>query len=268
MNNKDFLQKFKIQKALDGYRVKLCYGDKLHMFNSLYKVVKFDDKGYTMLEDDKNGRFALPSDKLMLMMKKGLVKNFGLITLVKAQISGPSRKIGVTPKAANSAYSGGGGSGKPGPQGEPVGTTKQGSDGEWYKKTQDHPSKWVHVGKGTSHVSPGSEAQHPLADADTHQKFSEIRSAIKQHAHPEDHDKLIKLAESYVEEQSKYKNKLAYHNSGDVDEKTGSKLPKTGVPQSAMNDAYAHHDKAIEIKKKLLDLVKESRAKLNEKKKD
>lgn len=268
MSNKDFLEKFKIKKALDGFRVQLNYGDKLHMFNCLYKVVKFDDKGYTMLEDDRNSRFALPSDKLMLMMKKGLIKNFGLLNLNKAQqISGPSRKIGVTPKAVNQAYSGKGeGSGKPGPQGEPVGTTKQGADGEWYKKVQDHPSMWVHVGKGTSHVSPGSEASNPLADADTQHKFSQIRAAIKQHAHPEDHDKLIKLAENFVEEQSKFKNKLASHNAGDIDQK-GNKLPKTGVARSAMQDAYAHQDKAIEIKKKLIDLIKESRKKVNDKSK-
>lgn len=262
MSKKNFVENFKIQKALGDFRTRISYGDKIHMFNCLYKVVRFDEKGYTMLEDEKRSRFALPSNKLMLMMKKGLATNHGLIDLSKAQISGPSRKVGVTPRAVESAYSGAGeGSGKPGPQGEPVGTTKQGADGQWYKKVSSAPAQWVHVGKGTAHSTPGAEELHPLSHPEDQKKFMQIREIIKNHAHSEDHQVLDEKAMAWAKQMHKYKTKLAYHNAGDVDSKTGKKLPKTGIPDSTMKEIYAEHDKAISLKKELINAIRRSKEK-------
>lgn len=264
MNKKAFLENFRIQKALNGYSPKINYGDKLQMFNCLHKVIAMEPKGYTILEDEKNNRFSVPSQKLMLMMKKGLVKNYGSIVIEKAQISGPSRKIGVTPKAINASYAkpGAGGDGKPGPKGEPVGTMKQGGDGEWYKKVSMAPAQWIHVGKGSSHAAPGAEASHPLNNKEDQKKFLQIRELIKTNTHEADHKKLETMAMSWADQLAKYKNKMAYHNTSEVDSK-GSKLPPN-IPAHAMEEIHKEHDKAVELKTKLIEAIQASKKKKDE----
>lgn len=263
MSKKAFLEKFKLKKAVGDFKPSLNYGDKLHLFNCLYKVVSMNEDGYTYLEDEKKSRIAISSDKLKLLMMKGMARNYGAINLEKAQIGGASRKIGVMPKAVNASMKQTG-SGKPGPQGEPVGTTRQGADGEWYKKVSMAPAQWIHVGRGTSHVTPGSEASHPLTHKEDQEKFLKLRSTIRENAHPDDHHKLETMAMDWANQLYTYKNKLAYHNAGEVDEKSGTKLPRMGITPSNMDEVYKDHNKAIDLKKKLIDAIKESKLRKKE----
>lgn len=244
MDKKTFLENFKISKALKGFEAKLSYGDKLQMFNCMHKVISFDLNGFTILEDEKKSRFAIPTPKVLLLMKSGLAKNYGAIVLTKS----------VNAPASRGTSSG---DGKPGPKGEPVGTMKQGGDGEWYKKISMAPSQWVHVGKGTAHVAPGSDAMHPLTNKEDQKKFLAIRELIRSNTPSSEHNKLEQKAMAWANALHQYKNKFSYHTSGEVDAK-GNKLPNN-MPQHALDDVYRAHDRVLNAKKALFSAIKTAR---------
>ena len=269
-NPKVFAKNQILEKALGGFRPMFKYGERLQMYNNLYKVLSCQDKGYTILEDEKNSKLAFPTNKLRLLMKKNICQSVGTIVLKSelsaqslskaTQIGGPSRKIGVTPKATNEAYAKQGGSAQP--RGEPVGTVKVGKDGDTYKKTSANPAVWVRVSTGTVHHEAGGEEQDPMSVShSSRQQFHSMMSKISSKVHPEDREKVQSKAEEWVKENSKFKHMQAAHNVNEVDEK-GQKFPKIGLPASTMNNVFAQGDKARRVRQQLIDLIKDSHLKL------
>ncbi len=266
MKSKEFIDNFKIEKALGDYSQPLAYADKLSMNNCVYKVLK-SDKQYTLLQDDKNLKFAIPTNKLQLMLKKGYAQNLGVLNFVKAfkrQLSGPSAKVGVSPSALKQAAVAKTPS-SAGTRGEPVGTVHTGADGHQYKKVSANPAKWVHVGEGTSHDKPGEEAHHALSNPKDMDMFHNMLGSIHAKTHPEDHDKLKKLAMEWVEATHKFKNMRAAHSAQEIDDK-GKPMQRTGLASSTMNNVFAQQDRALEKRKKLRDAIVASAKKLKESK--
>ena len=265
MKVKTFLDNFKLEKALGDYDCHLNYGDKIHMFNNFYKVASFNKSGYTMLEDDKNQKFAIPSKKLMLMMKNELAKNYGAINIQKSEA--PTGKlVGNTgkPKQGSTGASKDGGSTSSSSQqrGAPVGTTKQGKDGQWYKKTSANPSIWVHVHNGNSKKdSPDGEDVHHLHDPKDVEIQHKMLNTIESGTHPSDHKELKEKLDKFIEQRAKFKNMQSVHSVGDVDETTGKKY-KQAAPSATVNKVNAEGEKARKMFKEIVDLVKESHKKL------
>lgn len=261
---KEFLDNFKLEKALNGYECHLNYGDKVHMFNNFYKVVSFNKSGYTMMEDNKDQRFAIPSKKLMLLMKKNLAKNYGSIVVQKAEApTSGSPKIGGSSPQAGKGTSGAApttGSGQQ--RGQPVGTTKQAKDGQWYKKISANPSVWAHVQNGNAKKdSPDGEDVHHLhdpKDVETHHKMLNV---IEQKTSPSDHKELKDKLDEFIKQRAKFKNMQAVHSVGDVDDDTGKRYkqaPKVDVVERVNREG----EKARKMFQGILDLVKESHKKL------
>lgn len=269
-NAKAFAKNQILEKALGGYRPDFRYGERLEMYNHIYKILNSQDKGYTMLEDEKNSKIAYPTNKLRLLMKNNLCRSLGVINTITSsqpessvqkavQIGGPSGKVGVTPKATNAAMSK---TPSNQPQGEPVGTVKNGKDGDTYKKTSSNPAVWVRVSTGTVHHEPGGDEQDPRSVShEARQQFQQMMSKIESKVQPGDRSKIQGKAEEWVKENAKFKHMQAAHNINEVDER-GSKLPKTGLPESTMNKVHSQGDKARKIRQELIDMVKESHMKL------
>lgn len=263
-----------LEKSLAGYRPTLRYGERIQMYNHLYKVVAFQDKGYTFLEDEKNAKLAFPTNKLRMLMKKGICISVGSVNAIVSlpvdapdvakavRLSGPSAKVGVTPKAINAAYGKKPSAGTGQPRGEPVGTVKNGADGDTYKKTSANPSVWVRVSTGTVHHEAGGDEQDPMSvSPEARQQFQSMMSKIDPKVHPEDRPKIQKKAEEWMKENAKFKHMTAAHNTNEVDQK-GQPLPKTGIPAATMTKVYAQGDKARQARQELIDLVKESHLKV------
>jgi len=274
---KIFVQNQILEKALDGYRPDFRWGERLQMYNHIYKVVAFQDNGYTFLEDEKNTKFAYPTNKLRLLMKKNICRSLGMLNTVsaadggesaidvsKAQISGPGSKVGVTPKAVNATYA----KNPSGPvrdqhdRGQPVGTVKNGKDGDTYKKISSNPAVWVRVSTGSVHHDPHGDEQDPMSVShEARQQFQRMMSGIESKVHPEDREKVQKKAEEWVKENAKFKHMQTAHNTNEVDQK-GRPLPKQGIQSSTMSNVYAQGDKARKVRQELIDMVKESHLKL------
>jgi hypothetical protein len=260
-NPKDFLENFKLKKAIGNYKASLNYGDKLSAFNCLYKIVSSSESGYTILEDEKNSRVAIPTLKLSYLMKKGVITNLGAVNFAKA-IPTASRPAGVSPKPQKGVIN-------DKPRGEPVGTRRQGSDGHWYMKVQEQPSKWIHVGEGTPGSGQGTVHDSPNAPAKDlmdnihpkdHEHYEKMRSRITAEAHPDDHENLLKVADTWIKHIIIGKNlKTAHHMSIDPD--TGKPLKSSGISGSAVQALNVHHDKGEQIKKKLINAIVASRMK-------
>lgn len=266
-----------LEKVLDGYRPTFRYGERLQMYNNLYKVVGFQDKGFTILEDEKNGKIAFPTNKLRMLMKNGTCGSLGVVnTLSLSQasapiekavnIGGPSNKVGVTSRAANAAYakpSGSGAGGSAGqPRGEPVGTVRNGSDGDTYKKISANPSVWVRVKTGSVHHEAGGEEQDPMSIShEARQQFHGMMSKIESKVHPQDREKIHQKAQEWVKENAKFKHMQAAHNVNEVDDK-GAKMPKKGLPSATMSGVFSQGDKARKVRQELIEMVKESHRKL------
>lgn len=272
-NPKVFALNQSLEKSLGGYRPHLRYGERIQMYNHLYKVLSFQDKGYTILEDEKNSKLAFPTNKLRMLMKKGVCISVGSVNalvappspiaqdVTKAQISGPGSKVGVSHKATNAAYAKQP-TGSNQPRGEPVGTVKNGADGDTYKKTSANPSVWVRVSTGTVHHEAGGEEQDPMSVShESRQQFQSMMSKIDSKVHPDDREKVQKKAEEWVKENAKFKHMQAAHNTNEVDHK-GQSLPKTGIASSTMDKVYAQGDKARKVRQELIDMVKDSHLKV------
>lgn len=247
-------------KSLGAYKPMLSHGDKLHMYNNVYKVLQCQDNGWTMLEDEKNLKLALPTNKIRMLMKKNLCRSLGAVNqeVSKAQLSGPSAKVGVTPKATNRAYADSS-HGTPQAKGQPVGTVKVGGDGETYKKISADPAVWVKVATGSQHSDAGGDEQSPMSTShETREEFQSMMSKIDSKVHPQDRKKIQDKAQEWLTETAKFKNMQAAHNTNEVDEK-GAKLPKTGLSSSAMSKVFSQGDKARKVRQELIDMIKESR---------
>lgn len=270
---KIFVKNQILEKSLDGYRPTFRYGERLQMYNNIYKVLHSQDKGYTLLEDEKNSKLAFPTNKLRVLMKKEICRSLGIINtltsmepdaqVTKAQISGPGSKVGVTKQAANTAYSKQLSSGGSMDQrGEPVGTVKNGKDGDTYKKISANPSVWVRVSTGSVHHDPHGEEQDPMSVShESRQQFHSMMSKIDSKVHPEDREKIQKKAQEWIKEHAKFKNMQHAHNVNEVDHK-GRPMPKTGIPSSTMSNVYAQGDKARKVRQELIDMIKDSHVKL------
>lgn len=263
-----------LEKALGSYRPTFRYGERLQMYNHVYKVLTFQDKGYTFLEDEKNSKIAYPTNKLRMLMKNNHCRSLGVINTLtsmepqqsqvsKAQISGPGSKVGVTPRTANAAHANSPSSSSSGQgRGEPVGTVRNGKDGDTYKKTSANPSVWVRVASGTVHHDAGGDEQDPMSVShEARQQFQKMMAHVESKVHPEDRQKVQKKAEEWVKENAKFKHLQAAHNTNEVDQ-SGKPLPKQGIPTSTMNNVYAQGDKARKIRQELIDMVKESHLKM------
>lgn len=274
---KVFVQNQLLEKALAGYKPDFRYGERLQMFNHVYKVIAFQDAGYTFLQDEKNTPIAYPTNKLRMLMKKNFCRSLGMLNTVsaadggvsaidvsKAQISGPGSKVGVTPKAANAAQAK-----TPSTpvrdqhdRGQPVGTVKNGKDGDAYKKISSNPAVWVRMSTGSVHHEAGGEEQDPMSVShETRAQFQRMMSGIDSKVHPDDRAKVQKKAQEWVQENAKFKHMQAGHNTNEVDHK-GQSMPKTGIPSSTMANVHAQGDKARKVRQELIDMVKESHLKL------
>lgn len=263
-----------LEKSLGGYRPTLRYGERIQMYNHLYKVLNFQDKGYTILEDEKQSKLAFPTNKLRLLMKKGICISVGSVNAIASptsevmdvakavQLRGAGPKVGVSHKATNAAYAKQPSGGSNQQRGEPVGTVKNGADGETYKKTQANPSVWVRVASGSVHHEPGGEEQDPMSvSPETQQQFHSMMAKIDSKVHPDDRAKIQKKAEEWVKENAKFKHMTAAHNTNEVDQK-GQSLPKTGIASSTMSKVHGQGDKARQVRQELIDMIKESHLKV------
>lgn len=246
--SKDFIQDFKLTKALGNYDAAVYYGDKLHMFNCVYKVASFDKKGYTVLEDEKNSKFAIPSKKLLLLMKKGLVYNSGPVNFSKSMPGG-------NPQGPTKGQ----------PKGEPVGTVKQGKDGQWYQKISSAPSKWAHVKHGTTHPAPGEDKHHAFHDPKVMAEFSKILiEAEKKGIHPEDKETAKKKLMELYEEKHKLLNLRHTLTMKDMDEK-GEQANVPGLSSQKADNLMEQHDKFIKKFKEVKNFLSSSREKMSKK---
>lgn len=185
------------------------------------------------------------------------------VDVSKAQIGGPSAKIGVTPKASNAAYAKNPSTSGGNPdRGQPVGTVKNGKEGDTYKKISSNPAVWVRVSTGTVHHDAGGEEQDPMSVShEARQQFQKMMSNVESKIHPGDREKVQKKAEEWVKENAKFKHMQVAHNTNEVDQ-NGKPIPKQGIPSSTMNNVYAQGDKARRVRQELIDMVKQSHLKL------
>lgn len=233
-NQRDFVKNIlNKSRAMDAG---LSYGDKLMMFSCVYKVISSQDKGYTILEDERNNKVAFVTDRLKDLMKKGIASSVGPVNLFKAQPSGKPRT----------------------PGGEPIGTIHQGAKGS-YKKVSMNPPMWVHVTEGTHHSSPDKEKEHPLSHPEDEKAYNAISAKITSHAHPEDHEKLKKLVLDYIESKKKFQA-LRTASSGTEANKKGEKVG-FGVASGTVNRINNIRDEVHKKHMGLLTALKESRAK-------
>lgn len=257
MKTKQFLEKFKIQKALGDYKKSLSFGDKLTMYNCSYKVLKSDEQ-YTLLEDEKNIKMAIPTDKLQLLMKTGQAQNSGLVNFIKSFKDNLNK--GATPGMSKPSSGATQPASNPNQHGQPIGTVSRGADGEMYKKVSSNPAKWVHVTEGSSHTNPGEKADDHMAHPENQKAFIQIRNKVMSNTHPEDHPKLEKLLKDYMAQKAKIKNLRDAHNVGEVG--------KDGKPISAKQTTRSFHvsrfaameERADGLKRRFLDAVKASKA--------
>lgn len=272
-----FIQNQILEKALGSYRPSFRYGERLQMYNHVYKVITFQDKGYTFLEDEKNSKIAYPTNKLRMLMKQNLCRSLGVVNTLMTdsveegvdvkkaqQISGAGSKVGVTPKAINETYSKQSGASPkaPGqPRGEAVGTVKQGADGQTYKKTSASPAVWVRVASGTVHHEAGGPEHDPMSvSQEVRDKFHKMSSHLDQIVSPEDRPKIQKKMEEWFQENSKFKHMQAAHNTQEVDS-SGKKQPRQAIAPGVMRGVHAQGDKARRVRQELLVMVKESHKK-------
>jgi hypothetical protein len=253
----------KLEKALEGFKPALNYGERLEMFNHVYKVISCQDKGYTIVEDERKSRIAYPTNSIRMMLKKGTCKNLGCLNIEKAQISGPGSKVGVTRAAANAAYSKQPGKSSSGQlKGQPVGTVTSGKDGAQYKKIQANPAIWVRVGEGTVHHEPGAEAHDPRQTSPKLQsEFQRVITHVESKVHPDDRAKIHKMAEDWLHEKAKFYHMQHAHNTQEVDE-SGKPAQRTGVARSTMDKVFTQGDKARKMFHDLIEAVKKSHKKL------
>lgn len=274
-NIKVFAKNKALEKSLGDFRPTFRYGEKLQMYNNIYKVLHFQDNGYTILEDEKNSKLAFPTNKLRSLMKKNLCQSLGAVNVVKSeepksdltkatQLSGPSRKFGVTHASTNAAYAKQpkGATADPNQRGEPVGTVRPGKDGDNYKKISANPSVWVRISSGTVHHEAGGEEQDPMSVShETRQQFHSMMSKVDSKVHPQDREKIHSKAQDWIKENAKFKHMQNAHNVNEVDSK-GNKLPKTGIPSSTLNTVNAQGDKARKVRQELIDMIKDSHTKV------
>lgn len=274
---KTFVRNHLLKKALNGYCPNFRYGERLQMYKNIYKVLHSQDKGFTLLEDEKNSKIAFPTNKLRMLMKRNLCSNLGMLNTISCddaqpaiqpdvakatRLSGPSAKVGVSPKAVNAAYAKQSSSSSIKQRGEPVGTVRNGADGDTYKKISANPSVWVRVSTGTVHHDAGGEEQHPLSvSQQSQQTFHSMMSKIDPKVHPEDRERIQKKVEEWIKENAKVKHMQAAHNTNEVDH-TGQSLPKTGIPEATMNRVSTQSDKARKVRQELIDMIKESHRKV------
>jgi len=234
MNKKDFIKNRLLKKTMEqGFA--LCYGDKISMFKCSYKVASFNSSGYTILEDEKNNKIALPSEKLKSFLEKGIATSSGPINLYKA--------LSTTGKTRT-------------PGGEPIGTIHTGAKGQ-YKKVSMNPPMWVHVHEGSAHRSPDSEEDHPLSHPEDEKAFSAISAKITTHAHPEDQEKLKKLVTDYIATKKKFKSLQSAHNTAETGPK-GEKI-SVGISSGTVNKLNQIREEAHKKHAELLTAMKESR---------
>jgi hypothetical protein len=252
----------RLEKSLNGFKPMLSHGERLEMFNHVYKVISCHDKGYTIVEDERKSRIAYPTNQLRLMIKKGSCKCLGVLNIEKAQISGPGPKVGVTRAAANAAYAKQPKSPSSQTRGQPVGTVTSGRDGQQYKKIQANPAVWVKVSEGTVHDDPHGDAKDPRAvSMELRSKFERTMMDIEQKVHKDDREKISKMAESWLQEKAKFYHMQRAHNTKEVDE-SGKPSARTGVPTSTMDKVFSQGDKARKMFHDLIEAVKTSHKKL------
>lgn len=236
MSPSDFANALKIKKALGSFKVDLDMGDRVKMNNCDYIVKSPRGAKQTILEDEKGSRIAIPCDKMMLLIKTNMARHYG-VDIFKAK---PGGVINDKPK------------------GEPVGTMKQDSSGEWRKKISSNPSVWVHMGKGTSHPeAEGNDQHHPLLHDESRKNSLKVYSKILRHADTGDHEKLKNKFMEYVTELSSFKNLMTAHNTAEVDE-SGKKLPRTSLPKATYDQIYKKQDNAEKHLKQFVDMFRAS----------
>lgn len=242
-NSKKFIEELRLAKAKMAQRAPLIYGEKVNMFGNSYKVCKCDENGYTILEDDKNYKFAIPTQKLAKLLKKGLAHNAGAVNFVK------SFKDGL--KKAQQAK-------LEGFKGAPVGTVSQGAGGEVYKKVSMQPAKWVHLRHGTTHDHPEAESGGHFEHGADQQAYIKLRSKFKLNTDPKDHPEIEKKLDEWVKQKYKIKNLKDAYNSPELDEKGNKISAKKNLTQAQFRRMGLEQEKADLMHKRLLELVKES----------
>lgn len=246
MNPDDFAKNYKIKKALGKSDIMIGEGDRLAMGKCIYKVVSPSMSLQTILEDDKGLRFAIPADRVKLLVKKGMARKYFKDEFSIYKAKGAAGLSSQATKASSK------------PRGLPVGTMRQDAKGEWRKKISDNPPTWVHMSSGTSHPShEGSSHYHPLVHDESRRQAVRVHMKIARYAHEDDHVNLKKKFKEYVTELSNFKNLVRAHNAPEVDEK-GGKLPKATIPKTMQEDIYAKQDKAEKLLKEFVDSFKAS----------
>lgn len=246
MKPSDFAKNHKINKALGKSDIMIGEGDRLAMGPCIYKVVSPAGAEQTMLEDERGLRFAIPSNKVKFLIKKGMARKYFKedYGIYKAKGAGmPSQPSGM-------------GGGKP--RGLPVGTMKQDHNGNWRKKISDNPPTWVHMSDGTAHPHhEGDSSHHTLLHDESRRQAVRVHMKIMRHAHPDDHEGLKQKFKKYVDELSAFKNLVKAHNTQEVDDK-GKKLPRAAIPKSLQDSVYARQEKAEKHLKEFVDAFKAS----------
>jgi len=245
------------------------FGDKLRVYNNVYKICASNEQ-YTILQDDKNIKFALPTAKIADLIKKGIINNEGAVSFMKAlkvgsQLSESSQRVGVTPKTVNQGMAKlPKTDGNEQNKGVPVGTIRQGADGQEYKKISANPSIWVHVTSGTAHHGPGEEEIggvspfHPNS-TENMKIYHKAVNKVVLNTHPDDHEKLKKMIKDYIETRVKLKNLSQVYSTPHLD--SSGKQQQRKIDQKTFNQVKKVRDDAHTALEKLSLAVKESRLK-------
>lgn len=228
--SKEFIERFKIEKALGPLIPVLEKGSKLNMFGCVYTITNSDDK-VTLLLDEAGTRLALPSHKLQLLLKCGYIRKAGI--LEKSQ-------MGVMRQNAL-----------------PVGTVKPDPKGGFRKKVSMQPSRWVHLTHGTSHTDHASPAQHPAVNSKERAQYKRVIEKIKQ-VPKEKRGEIISSFKDYIKNAKAFENLQTATSMHDVDEK-GNKVrfTNTEVSQGA-KQIQQYKAKAGEARSKFITSLKQA----------
>lgn len=234
---KEIINNLRIEKALGNYRPIIEKGNKLAMFQCVYKVL--NQRGPQVLLEDENGvKIALPRNKLELLLKKGHISILDDYTY-KAMPQKSTPMGGV--------------------RGEPVGTVHRHTDGFDYKKIGMSPAVWVKVGHGTLHKDAGGEAHNhrDLISKDSIAGMAKIHSTITREAHPEDHESLKGVLDDWTRAKVDFNHAALERNTPDLD-KNGRVMQRSSAFPASADHVFKHADTVEQHKTKLINSLKES----------
>lgn len=176
--SRQFVKEFLLNKSVKNFPYEPDKGDLLSMFDNLYEVISTRGGKQTLLKDNKNLTFAIPTNKLKLLLKNEHARR-----MYKSTNGEQVSTVAPLYTVHNNRM-----------------------------KVQMDPPKWVDVNEGRSYDAADSEhSHHDLhheADLANAEKF---HRTIATRAHQDDHDKLRKLVTKFIGSQRSFRNLRDVH---------------------------------------------------------